>query len=196
MPDEPFLELIRRIRGGEEDASAELVHRYADQIRRIVRVRLTDSRLRRVMDSQDICQSVLANFFTRASAGQFELETPDQLFKLLATMARNKLTNKAEYYQARRRDMRRIAGGDDALRDATDRDATPSVEMARAELVQICKSLLTDEERRLLDLRAEGSSWAEIAAEMDDNPERIRKRLARAIERIKAAWEHRIDGDV
>src|SRR5437867_3096085 len=104
--DEPgdFLELIRRVRAGDQQAATDLVRRYEPAIRLAVRVRLTDGRLRRVMDSMDICQSVLANFFVRAAAGQFELEKPEQLLALLTTMARNKLTNQAHRHQAGRRD--------------------------------------------------------------------------------------------
>ena len=65
--------------GGTSRRSAEL------------RVRLVDTRLNRLLDSMDICQSVLASFFVRAALGQYELETPEQLLKLLATMTRNKL---------------------------------------------------------------------------------------------------------
>ena len=39
----------------------------------------------------DICQSVLGSFFVRAATGQYKLETPEHLLKLLTTMARNKL---------------------------------------------------------------------------------------------------------
>jgi hypothetical protein len=31
----------------------------------------------------DICQSVMASFFVRAAAGQFNLERPDELIRLL-----------------------------------------------------------------------------------------------------------------
>ena len=62
-PDDDFVELIRRVRAGDEQASALLVHRYEPAIRIAVRARLTDPKLRRVLDSMDICQSVLGNFF-------------------------------------------------------------------------------------------------------------------------------------
>jgi RNA polymerase sigma-70 factor (ECF subfamily) len=51
---------------------------------------LTDPRLRRVLDTVDVCQSVLGGF-VRAAAGQFDLEQPEQLVKLLTTMARNRI---------------------------------------------------------------------------------------------------------
>ena len=91
LDESSFSAFIVRIRAGDEQATADLVKRYEPEIRREVRLRLRDPRLRRDFDSMDICQSVLASFFLRAAAGQFDLEQPDQLLKLLVAMARNKL---------------------------------------------------------------------------------------------------------
>src|SRR5262249_8797908 len=68
-----FEDLIRRVRAGDQDAATELVRRYEDSIRRAVRFRLADTRLVRVLDSMDICQSVFASFFVRTAAGQFDI---------------------------------------------------------------------------------------------------------------------------
>src|SRR6476620_11789655 len=106
--DEGFELLIRRVRDGDQQAAAELVRRYEPAIRRAARVRLLDTRLNRLLDSMDICQSVLASFFVRTALGQYELETPAQLLKLLATMTRNKLSNQVKGHRAIRRDFRRI----------------------------------------------------------------------------------------
>jgi hypothetical protein len=57
-----FLEVMQRVRAGDETAALELHATYADQLQRIIRVRLTQPALRRQMDSIDICQSVLADF--------------------------------------------------------------------------------------------------------------------------------------
>src|SRR5262245_914953 len=48
--DASFQDLIRRVRGGDDAAAAELVRRYEPAIRRVVRLRLTDARLRRAFD--------------------------------------------------------------------------------------------------------------------------------------------------
>ena len=77
----PFQDLIRRVRAGDEVAAAELVRRYERHIRRVVRVRLVDPRLKRLVDSMDICQSVLASFFVRAALGQYSLKTPEELLE-------------------------------------------------------------------------------------------------------------------
>src|SRR5262245_47316242 len=105
MPDrDTFRELIRRIRNGDEQGAPELVHRYEPLIRREVRMQLQDRRLGRILDSMDVCQSVLASFFVRTVAGQYDLEQPGQLVRLLASMARNKLASAARHQSRQRRD--------------------------------------------------------------------------------------------
>src|SRR3954465_1156045 len=90
-----FQALIRRVRAGDEAAAAALVRTYEPAIRRAARVRLVDSRLRRLFDSMDICQSVLASFFVRAALGQYELDRPEQLLRLLVDMSRKKFVDHA-----------------------------------------------------------------------------------------------------
>ncbi|QJW99127.1 ECF-type sigma factor [Frigoriglobus tundricola] len=108
MANEPqFADLIRRVRAGQAEAAAELVDQFEPEIRRAIRMRLTDPRLRRVLDSVDICQSVFGQFFARAAAGQFDLQEPNQLVRLLVVMAQNRLRNHAAFQQAARRDQRR-----------------------------------------------------------------------------------------
>src|SRR3954471_22077918 len=109
MADElSFRDLIGRVRRGDEAAAAELVRKYEPAIQRAVRFRLTDPRLRRTCDSMDVCQSVLLSFFVRAASGQYDLDTPEQLLRLLTTMARNKLLNQARLDHAARRDSRMV----------------------------------------------------------------------------------------
>ena len=74
-----FLELMQRVRAGEETAALELHATYADQLQRIIRVRLTQPALRRQIDSLDICQSVFADFFVRTALGQYDLAVLNKL---------------------------------------------------------------------------------------------------------------------
>ena len=178
-----FRGLIERVRAGDGPAAAELVRRYEPMIRRAARVRLADHRLGRVLDSMDICQSVLASFFVRASSGQYDLETPDQLLKLLATMARNKLANQANAQRAAKRDVRRVDHG--AIDgDLAGRDPTPSVQVAGRELLDLARTRFRPDELRMIDRRRDGAEWAEIAAELGATPEALRKRHERAVDRV------------
>src|SRR6478735_7912394 len=108
----PFPELVARLRAGDHSAAAELVRDYGPVIRLEVRMGLRDSRLRRAFDESDVCQSVLASFFVRAAAGQFDLDTPEGLAGLLVRMARNKLASSARRHTSGRRDVRKVADHD------------------------------------------------------------------------------------
>src|SRR5215471_12410469 len=162
LDDTSFSGFIRRIRQGDDQATAELVKLYEPEIRREVRLRLRDSRLRRDFDSVDICQSVLASFFVRAALGQYELDKPEQLLKLLATMARNKLADYARQEKAGRRDNRRVEAGTAEDRQIAAAGSTPSQRVAAKEILQEVHNRLTDDERTLADQRALGREWADI----------------------------------
>lgn len=186
IESESFCEAIRRIRGGDEQAAAELVARYEPLIRREVRLHLEDRRLRRVFDSMDVAQSVLASFFLRTTAGEYELENPEQLAGLLAQMARNKLASAARKHYRHRRDARRTAADDEALRSTAATDASPDEELASQELLDALRKRLTREELQIAVLRADGRTWDEIAAAMGGKAQARRMQLLRGVERAAA----------
>jgi RNA polymerase sigma factor (sigma-70 family) len=179
-----FQELLLQVRGGDQEAARELVQRYEPAIRRAVRFRLADSRLGRVLDSMDICQSVLASFFVRAAAGQYDIEQPEQLLKLLVAMARNKLALQARAQQRQRRDHRRVdlAGLDD--KQLAGHEPTPSQNVSGRELLDAAERLLSAEEQQLVELRKEGLGWDAIAEQLGGKPDALRKKLARAVDRV------------
>lgn len=184
-----FADLIRRVRIGDQRAAEELVQRYEPQIRREARMRLRDPRLRRIVDSIDICQSVLASFFTRAKAGAYEIDDPRRLIRLLAEMARNKVAGEAQRQNTQKRRSRGII----SIAENRDSLALPSREppMVREadlrEFRQQIRDRLNDDERAVLDLRAEGHEWAEIAARLGGAPVARRMQLKRALDRIGAS---------
>jgi RNA polymerase sigma-70 factor (ECF subfamily) len=184
--EDTFRDLIRRVRSGDQRAATDLVRQYENEIRRAVRVRLTDPGMCRVLDSMDICQSVMANFFVRARGGQFDLERPDQLLRLLVTMARNKLLDQVRKQHSDRRDNRRIEAGPSAQLDAVADSgaATPSQIISDQELRQAMQRQLSPDERFLAEQRALGRDWADIAKELGGSAEALRKKLARALDRV------------
>lgn len=184
LEENAFRDLIRRVRAGDNKAAEELVRHYEPTIRRVARVRLVDARLRRAFDSMDICQSVFASFFVRAALGQYDLQRPEQLLNLLVNMSRKKLIDRARQETAERRDHRRLAPDGLEGKDVAASTPAPSEEVAGAELLEEFRRRLTDEERRLAEQRAAGVDWPQIAAECGGSPEALRKKLARAIDRV------------
>ncbi len=180
-----FLQLIQRAQEHDEQAAAELMLRYEPAVRRAVRLRLYDAQMRRVFDSIDICQSVMGNFFDRLARGQFPLETPAQLVKLLVTMANNKLTDHVRRQKAKRRNPQHLVDFGVENEDYIAPGPTPSREVELRELVDLVRQRLTVEEQRLLELRNDGCEWNEIAEQRGGTPEALRKKLARALERVQ-----------
>lgn len=184
--DNQFAELIRRVRARDEDAAAQLMRRYESAIRRVVRIHLRDSRLRRVLDSMDICQSVLGTFFVRAALGQYELDSPEQLLHLLASITRNKVTNQANRLLSQKRDLRRNTLLGDQHDRMVDRASDPGEQASAKELLEKIRSRLNDDERNLAEQRGLGRGWSELAEEFGGTDVALRKKLSRALDRVMA----------
>jgi RNA polymerase sigma factor (sigma-70 family) len=185
-----FPSFIRRIRTGDDQAARELVEQYEPVIRREVRMRLRDPRLFSQFDWTDICQSVMASFFVRAASGQFDLDQPDQLLRLLVVMTRHKLAKQERRHRADRRDYRRVEGGDPAYREGLRAaNPTPSRMVAGRELLDRFLSRFTEEERMLADLRSQGYEWIEICTRLGGTPAARRKQLSRAVDRVERQLE-------
>jgi RNA polymerase sigma-70 factor (ECF subfamily) len=182
-----FDELLLRVRNGDSEAAAKLVDQYEADIRVAVRTRLSDPALRRQFDSMDICQSVLASFFVRAAAGQYDLRQPGQLVALLTKMARNKLAMHARGLYRQRRDVRRSAGDAgpaEAIELQPARTPLPGQAAADRDLIAGAYALMDSEVRQIADRRAQGENWPEIARALGGTPESRRKQFTRAMDRI------------
>src|SRR4051794_13835450 len=178
-----FQECIARVRAGDEQAAALVVEHFEPELRRVIRLRLTDPFLRRLVDSSDICQSVMANFVVRLRLGQFHLEQPQNLLALLVTMARNKVLNLAR--DRRREKAARQAPASAApepIEQAPDHLAPVGQSLAYGELLDRALHLLGPDERGLVDQRLAGKTWQEIGAARGETPESLRKRYSRALE--------------
>lgn len=178
---EAFRELMRRVRDRDPAAWDELFQRYEPELRRAVRVRLAEQRLRCLLDSADICQSILANFYVCAAAGRYEVDSPEQLLQLLLKMAHNRLTDKLRKYQLEfeHRDPR----GTPLLDGLPARSGRP-VDLDNQ--VHALLQRLSPQERDLAEQRLAGRSWDALATERAISPEALRKRHARAIDQAAA----------
>lgn len=179
-----FAGLIQRVKAGERQAAEELLREYEPAVRRAIRVRMVNPALRRTMDSMDLCQSVMGSFFVRAALGQYDLGSPEQLVGLLVRLARNKVADHARREQALRRDHRRNTGDGEAVAQVAARQETPSQIVGGEEIVVRFRSRLSAEERYLAEQRALGREWNEIAQELGQGAEALRKQLQRAVDRV------------
>jgi len=178
-----FTELIEQVRSGDERTASQLVKEFEPVVRRELRFRLRDNRARLELDSMDISQSVLSNFFVRVATRQYDLKESGDLIRLLISMTRNKVAEKLRSEHRQRRDSRRTILGLENVVLASP-DPTPSRVLAAKELLQQVRECLSDEERQLVDLRCQGLGWEEIARSIGGSAGARRKQLARAIDEI------------
>ncbi len=189
MPDDDadFLTFIARIRAGDQRAAAELVVRYEPLIRREIRLHLDNRTLARVFDSMDICQSVLASFFVRTAAGEYDIDTAAQLVGLLVKMARNKLNMAARREYRLRRDVRRRSSSPEAMLDRVpDTAPTAAQQIENRDLLSRVYERFTPDELRISRLRSSGAAWEEVAIELGGSAESRRMQFTRALERVAA----------
>jgi RNA polymerase sigma-70 factor (ECF subfamily) len=184
MAAQTFDEFLRRVRAGDETAAAELVAEYEPLIRREVRMRLTDPALFRLVSASDICQSVLRSFFVRAAAGQYDLDSPEDLRKLLVRMARNKVAGQARRVRCRPADARRAAPGSLERLELVLEAPRPTQAVIDRDLLREVLRRLPDEERQLAELRGQGLTWPQVSAELGGTSEARRKQLARALDQV------------
>jgi RNA polymerase sigma-70 factor (ECF subfamily) len=185
--------LIGRVRAGDADAATELVRRFESPVRVAVRARLFDSEMRRQFDSMDICQSVLASFFVRVAAGQFELQRPAQLVALLTRMAQHKLAWHVRHNLRQRRDIRRseAAGTDVSQLCSTAPD--PARRMQGKELLEKTWQRMDPQMREIASRRVDGQTWRQVADAMGGTVGARKKQFQRGLDEI--AQELGIDDD-
>lgn len=182
---EKFRSLIASIQTGDQQAAEALVRDYESLIRREVRSRLVDQRLRRVLDSMDICQSVLASFFVGSALGEFDLNDPKQLIRLLVMMTRNKVASVARREHSQKRDQRRNSKEEDALEFIKGCEDTPSQIVADRELLNRVREAMTDEELQIANARSNSDSWESIANQFGGTAQARRVQYSRALDRLR-----------
>src|SRR4051794_184339 len=98
--------LLERYRRGDDRAADALFARYFERLTLLARSRLS-SRLARRTDPEDVVMSVYRSFFVEARDGRFVLGRGGDLWRLLASMTRHKLSHHVRHQTADRRTIER-----------------------------------------------------------------------------------------
>ncbi|MBL8891152.1 MAG: hypothetical protein JNL67_14310 [Planctomycetaceae bacterium] len=193
MHDEAFSTFIERIRRGDASAAEELLRQYEPLVRRQVRMQLSDSRMTRLYESMDYSQSVFASFFLRAVDGQYDLNEPQDLLRLLVTMTKNKVASGARKQLSDKRDGARRDVDTQVFQATPDHDASPSQVVSFRELLEQARLQLDAEELAIAELRREGHSWDEVAKQLGGTASARRMQFSRALERVAQVLDLQID---
>jgi hypothetical protein len=99
-------------------------------------------------------------------------------------MARNKLASQARKQHSLRRDNRRASAIGDTGSQLVASGDSPSAAIVVRDLQQEVQRRLAPDEWQLLELKNQGHDWSAIAAQVGGAAETLRKKLARAIDRV------------
>src|SRR5438874_1961260 len=106
MDKTEFRQLLSRVRAWEPEAVETFLARFEAEVRREIRIRLTDPRIRLAHSESDVCQSVVFDFLLRLGAGQYDFDDSAEVVRFLITATANKVRNLARKEKAARRDIR------------------------------------------------------------------------------------------
>ena len=187
-PSDPFVELVARLRQGDDDAASAVFHRYARRLLALARDQLGPWAGPHA-DPEDIVQSVYRSFYRRSAAGEFELTGWQALWGLLSVIAVRKCRNRVEYLRAGRRDVRREVSGQtgDSSAPGTEGVEPPAPEPTPLELAMLTETIehwardMPERDRRILALHLQGYEIPEIS----DRVGRTRRTVRRALEQIR-----------
>jgi eukaryotic-like serine/threonine-protein kinase len=185
MPsDETSAGILQRYREGDERAADELFSRYVGRLTLLARSRLSPALARRT-DPEDVVLSAYRSFFIRARDGRLTPARSGDLWRLLVAITLHKLYRQARKQRAERRALAaREFESSWAKRLQLSRDPSPAEAVALADELQAIFRQLDPFARRVLELRLQDRSPAEIAVEVGRSERTIRRTVALIRERL------------
>lgn len=180
----PDVELVDRWRGGDELAAGILHKRYMAKLLNLVGRHLA-SRFNPRLDADDVVQSVFGSFFNGAREGRYAFDAENDFWKLLLTIALNKVRNTVRHHQTQMRDLGKESFSTNADGSETLMANLRNPQRIAAEYAEFLESLdelldqLDPSEQTLLRYQIEGYTQKEIADKMNLNDRTIRRMLTR-----------------
>jgi RNA polymerase sigma-70 factor (ECF subfamily) len=177
--------LIEKLRAGDEGAAAEVFGRFVGRLTALARVHLSKS-MRSKEDAEDVIQSVFRSFFRRQRAGQFTLESWDNIWGVLAVITLRKCGNRIEYFHAASRDVHReVSLSDAAAWLAMAREPTPVEAATLTEMLEHLMAGLEPTDRAVLTLHLQDYTVPEICAQVGYAERTVWRSLNRIRNRLR-----------
>ncbi len=196
MTDDGSADLVARWRAGDQQAAAELFHRYANRLVGLARNHLS-RRVGQRFDPEDIVQSVFRSFFADAQAGRYDIQRGGDLWRLLVTITLGKTRNQAKHSRRAKRSVEREQGfgSEDSLLglqpDVLARAPTPLHAAALVDELEQLMARLTPPDRRIVELRLQGYKLAEIAGLVERSQRTVCRVLEEVKQELEQAWAER-----
>jgi RNA polymerase sigma-70 factor (ECF subfamily) len=191
-------EFLETLRTGDSHAVEALLRQIDPFLRKVIRQRLIDGRVRRVVDTTDVFHSVVKDFLARtrstpATAAADGERTPLPAFGEKAERQSPFSPNALGAYlaaavhhkiQTRSRKEKRHAGSLNPEWEPASPDSSPSQLIQEQDFKEAIRARLSKDKQRLFDLKTQGLTWDEIAERVGGRADALRMRLTRSIAAI------------
>lgn len=173
--------LLARASRGSQEAAAQLYRRYADRLLALARARCPQD-LARLVDADDIVQSVFRRFFRGVQRGAITLPKDEELWKVLLVITLNRIRTEGAFQHAAKRDVRLTAGAAmDEFPQKKNAERDAAYLTLRLSIAEALEKLIPAH-REIVELRIAGYEVADIA--------RQTRRSQRTIERVLQGFRH------
>ena len=181
-PDESrTVELLDRIRGGDDEAWTELYRLHHDEMLFVIRRQL-GTKLRSLLQSEDILQSVALEAFR--DLPRFENRGPGSLRAFLHKLVVHKIRDRADYFGAQKR-KQPVGLATGMLEDVASTEPPRFFDSERYERLERAIDVLPEDMREAILLRRfQGLTSREAAEQMGKTEEAMRKLYSRALARL------------
>jgi DNA-directed RNA polymerase specialized sigma24 family protein len=186
VPSSDFSSLIARIRCGDDQAATELVQRFEQPVMRAVRARL-GIRMRRLLDSMDVIQSVNRSLLIGLRNEKFDLANPNQLIGLAVVLVQRKVARHWRKLRASASSCSTAnsSSGLELVEDLASREPTQVHVVLADELLKTVMSNLDALDQQLVQSRLDGNSSADTAKLLDLDPAFVRMRWVRIRKKLR-----------
>lgn len=174
----PSLRTFLAARRNDDEKSADGALRALEPLlRKVIRVRLNAERMRGVVDTTEILNSVVAKLLSPRTASRVGKLAPDEQEAFVVRM----LINKIKENRRRRRPTDPLPS-DEELPAV---ESTADTAFDGRELLDKIRSRLPQRVRELFDLKRQGLTWPQIAERVGQSADTLRRRLTLAIAHVK-----------
>lgn len=182
------VELVNRWQQGDQDAAATLFDLYASRLIALVRVRLGD-KMRQRFDADDVIQSAFRSFFIGTREGRYLLSHSGDVWRLLVAIAIHKLQHRVTRNLAMKRTVNADVSFDESVTTQLAQPPAAVEAILVADEIERIHGRLPVTEQRIFELRLEGYSLDEIAADTGRSQRTVRRVLARVKKELRLRWE-------
>lgn len=186
--DMDFDLLLSAARAGDEAAMQKLVSQYESELRMVARSKLGPA-LRPHLDTIDLVQSVHRSLMIGLRANRFDISSPQKLIGLAVTIVRRKAAKQWRHLKRQQRlSHLESEESDDFVESILSLESTPTDltdEVAHRELLAQWLRDLDPVEKKLITMRMEGYSTAEVAENLQLDPDVLRVKLSRLRKKLR-----------